>query len=208
MPLEGAELADFLSSRAGRLTGSRMADAMRMKKDGTPSQDRANLMRDLLAERLTGLSTRHYVSPAMQWGLDHEDEAKLAYQAETGVFISPCRFAEHPTIENFGATSDGLIAPNGLIEFKCPTTGVFIEWVRNGVVPDDHKPQMLTQIACYRRPWCEFVAFDPRILSAKRRLFIRRYEPKPEEIAEVEAAAIKFLAELDEAFDAFVSVAA
>ena len=82
-PLEGPALGHFLAARAGKLTGSRMRAAMSFLKNGAPSSDRNNLMRDLLAERLTGESVPHYVNPAMQWGLDHEDDMKAAYEAET-----------------------------------------------------------------------------------------------------------------------------
>ena len=81
---EGAALGHWLAARAGKLTGSRMKDVMAVKKDGTPKAERANLMRDLLAERLTGESVRHYVNDAMQHGTDTEDEAKSVYEATTG----------------------------------------------------------------------------------------------------------------------------
>ncbi len=53
-----------------------------------------------------------------------------------------------------------------------------------GVIPEKHKPQMVVQLACTGRQWCEFVAFDPRIRDPRRQLFVRRYEPTAEEIVE------------------------
>jgi predicted phage-related endonuclease len=194
------ERAHWLAERAGKLTASRMADAMAVKKDGTPTEARANLMRDLLAERLTGLTVRHFVTPAMEHGLICEDEAWRAYEASTGNFAQPSRFYEHPTIENFGCTPDREIDADGLGESKCPTTSTFVDWCLKGEVPAKHKPQMLAQLACTGRKWVEFVAYDPRIKSPEGRLFVRRFEPKPEEIEQVEEAARTFLAELDELF--------
>ena len=205
---EGDELAAWLSARAGKLTASRMRDAMDFLKSGAPSAKRTQLMRELLAERLTGHSVRHYVTDAMQHGLEMEADALAAYEAETGTFVLPAGFYDHPRIDNLGATPDGLLPDGGLIEAKCPTTATFVDWTMAGVVPDEHKPQMIVQIACTGRQWCEFVAYDPRIKDAKRRLFVRRYEPTADEIAAVESAAEAFLAELDRAFDAFTAVAA
>ena len=78
-------------------------------------------------------------------------------------------------------------------------------WILAGVVPDDHKPQMALQCACTGRPWVDFVAYDPRMPEAQR-LFVRRYTPTAEEIAEVEAEAVKFLAEVEEMFDQLTTV--
>ena len=39
MPLEGDALAAWLRARAGKLTASRMADAMSFKKNGEPTAE-------------------------------------------------------------------------------------------------------------------------------------------------------------------------
>lgn len=206
--MEGDELAAWLRARAGKLTASRMRDAMSFNKNGKPSEARSKLMRELLAERLTGDSVRHFVTDAMAWGLEKEADAKAAYEAHAGVFVGEAGFYDHPRIDNLGATPDGLLAHDGLLETKCPQTATFTEWVLAGVVPEDHKPQMAIQLACTGRKWCEFVAYDPRIRDERRRLFIRRYTPTLEEIAAVETAAEQFLSELDDLFDAFVTAQA
>lgn len=206
--LEGDELAAWLSSRCGKLTASRMRDAMSFKRDGTSTEARAKLLRELLAERVTGSSVRHFVTDAMAWGLEKEAEAKAAYEAVSGCFVGECGFYDHPRIDMLGATPDGLLDPCGLIETKCPTTATFLEWTLAGVVPEEHKPQMTAQIACTGREWCEFVAYDPRIKRADKQLFIVRFTPTAEELAAVEAGAEKFLAELDLMFDMFTARAA
>lgn len=208
MPLEGDELAAWLRARSGKLTASRMKDAVAVLKNGSPAKARSDLIRDLLAERLTGDSVRHYVSDAMQHGLDAEAEAKEVYEATTGVFIGAAGFYDHPKIDGFGATPDGLLRPDGLIEVKCPTTPKFVEWRMDGVVPDEHKPQMLAQCACTGRKWVEFVAYDPRVRDEAARLFVRRFIPTAEEIAACEAAAEKFLAELEAAWEILTTAAA
>lgn len=201
--------AAWLSARAGKLTASRMADAMAYRKDGKPAAERTKLMRELLAERLTGLSAPHYVNEAMEWGLEHEDEAVDVFVSRFPQYdVRPSRFYEHPTIDNFGATPDREVDADGLLEVKAPTTTTYLEWVMGGVVPEQHKPQMCAQMLCSGKTWCGFIAYDPRIKIESQRLFMRKYEPSAEELAAVEAAAVKFLDELDAAFDQFVSVAA
>lgn len=163
-------------------------------------------MHDLLAERVTGSSVRHYVSPAMEHGIQFEDEAKEFYELTTGAILMPAHYMPHPRIEHFGATPDALL-DDGLAEFKCPTPAKFIAWVIAGVVPAEHKPQMIAQCLCSGRAWCEFVAYDPRIRDAKRRLFVRRYTPTDDEMSAVEDAAARFLSELDAMFEQFTAAA-
>jgi hypothetical protein len=204
---EGDELAAWLAARAGKLTASRMRDAMSFRKDGKPSAERSQLMRELLAERITGHSVRHYVTDAMQHGLDTEADALAAYEAATGELVTPAGYYDHPRIDNVGATPDGLLSGDGLIETKCPTTATFIDWTMAGEVPAMHKPQMIIQLACTGRAWCEFVAYDPRIqatpanaacssgASSRRRTRLPRSRPR----------RCTFLAELDAMFAAFTA---
>lgn len=194
--LEGAALAHFLSARCGKLTASKAADAFAKLKKGGWAASRGNIIREILAERLTGDSVGHYVSAEMRWGLEHEDEGKAAFEAETGVMLAPCGVIDHPRIENLAATPDALIGALRTFELKCPTTTTFVEWRLAGVVPEEHKLQMDVQLACTGRPGAVFCAFDPRV-KVGTQLFIRDYKPGPERIAEVEQMAIEFLAEVE-----------
>lgn len=201
--MNAEDKAAWLSARAGKLTASRMADAMARLKNGDSAAARTQYMRELLAERLTGLSVPHVVNDAMLWGSEHEDEAVDMFVERYGRSPRLSRFYEHATIENFGATPDREI-DDGLLEVKCPTTATFIEWSLAGIVPEKHKPQMTAQLLCTGKNWCGFLAYDPRIRDERKQLFMRKYTPTADERAAVLAAAVGFLAELDEMFDAFV----
>ena len=206
--MNAEEKAAWLNARAGKLTASRMADAMAFLKNGQPAGARIKLLHELLAERLTGESVRHVVTDAMLWGMEHEDEAVDYFVARYSRTVRRSRFYEHPTIENFGATPDREIGDDGLIEVKCPTTTRYLEWVIAGVVPEEHKPQMCAQLLCTGKKWVGFMAYDPRIRDESKRLFIRKYEPTQDELERVEIAAVKFLNDLDEMFDRFVTTPA
>ena len=183
------------AARRGCLTASRMADAIAVLKNGKPSEARRKLMFDLLAERMSGVAVEHYVTPAMEWGIAHQADAMAAYEAETGELVGPEVFVLHPSIDWFGATPDGLVGSDGLVEIKCPTTPKFLAWRMAGEVPEEHRPQMLAQLACTGRQWVDFVAFDPRVQKGPQ-LFIRRFQPERSEIERIEAGARDFLAEL------------
>lgn len=196
--------AAWLADRCGKLTASRMADAMATLRDGRPAAARTKLLHELLAERLTGSSVSHVVTDAMQWGLDNEDEAVDRFVELTGRTVRLSRFYEHPVLTNFGATPDREL-DDGLLEVKCPTTTRFIEWTLAGVIPEEHKPQMAAQLLCTGKKWCGFLAYDPRVKNERKQLFMRKYEPTEEELHKVFAAASVFLDELDEMFDRFTT---
>lgn len=195
-----------LIARVGKLTASRMSDAMDYKKNGDPGAERKKYMMELVSERLTDIFVPHFVTPAMQWGGENEELAKIAYMAAKGIDIIDANFIDHPEIEFFGATPDGFVS-DGLIECKCPTTATFLGWLVAGVVPEEHKPQMTAQLLCTGRQWCDFAAFDPRMPEGKR-LFIRRYEPSAEERTNVEGHAIQFLKETEALFQRVIEAEA
>lgn len=196
----------WLNQRVGCLTASRMADAMAMLKSGKPSESRNKLLIEILAERMTGDAAPHFVNDAMRWGIEQEPMAKSAFEATTGNLLDACGFILHPSIEYFGASPDSLLDDDAVVEFKCPTTTTHIGWLLAGVMPDQHKPQVLAQLACTQRSRAVFVSFDPR-MPAARQLFIKEWTPTAAEIEAVETAAREFLRELDAMFQQLAEAA-
>ncbi len=195
---------EWLKERCGCLTASRMAEAMDFLKGGKESEKRRKLKIEIIAERMTDIMVSRFVNDAMQWGIETEPAARARYEEVTGTLVSLCGFALHGDIPFFGASPDGLIDDDGLLEVKCPTTTTYTEWLTGGVVPEQHKPQMLAQLAVTGRKWVDFFAFDPRIKAERHQHFLRRFEPKEEEILKVEAAAVMFLAEVDALFETVI----
>lgn len=204
--MDDSNRAAWLAERCGKLTASDMGDATSFKKrGGEPTQARIDLMVAIIGERLTGRTKRTFVTPAMEWGLETELAAKDAYMKKTGAQIRPSGFYNHAHIPFCGATPDGELAPDGLIELKCPTTETFIKWRMSGVVPEEHKPQMLLQLACTRRNWVEFCAYDPRIKDEGKQIFIRRFHPEPRDIMGIELVATMFLNDVEALWETFHS---
>jgi putative phage-type endonuclease len=187
---------EWMQSRLGRVTASRAADVMAKTKSGY-SASRANYMAQLITERLTGQPTEGFSSAAMQWGTDTEPQARTAYEMMTGRDVVEVGFIQHPTIDGFGASPDGLVGDDGLIEIKCPNTATHIETLLAEKVPSKYIIQMQVQMLCTGRSWCDFVSFDPR-LPGNMVFWMSRVEADAEMQAEIEAEVRKFLAELTE----------
>ena len=194
------------AARRGLLTASRIKDALAVLKNGSPSESRRKLMFDLLAERISGYAVDHFVTDAMRHGIENQGPAIEAYQVETGEIVGAEVFVLHPEIDWAGATPDGLVGSDGLLEVKCPTTPKHLAWLMAGEVPEEHKLQMTFQVACTRRQWVDFVSFDPRV-PPKSRLFIKRFVPTADEIRRVEDGARAFLDELSAMAEQFEETA-
>lgn len=196
--IQGSE--EWLAARLGKVTASRMADVMAKTKSGWGA-GRANYMAELICERLTGSQADRFTNAAMQHGTETEPQARVAYEFMTGNAVAEIAFVDHPTIGMSGASPDGLVGDDGLIEIKCPNTATHIDTLLNDTVPDKYRKQMLWQMACTGRRWCDFVSFDPR-LPPDLQLWITQVIPEPGEIAELETAVSAFILEMDEKIQA------
>jgi putative phage-type endonuclease len=189
----------WFAERLGKVTASRVADVVAKTKSGY-SASRANYMAELVVERLTGQRGASFSNAAMQWGTEQEPNARAAYEARTGHLVEETGFVPHPTIPMSGASPDGLVGDNGLVEIKCPNTATHIETMLSGTVPEKYMLQMMWQMACTDRKWCDFVSYDPR-LPENMQLWIKRIELDLPLINGLEREVMKFLAELDAKID-------
>ena len=182
--------------RIGKVTGSRVADIVARTKSGY-SASRATYLGQLVAERLTGVSGEStYTSPAMDWGIQQEAKARAAYAFYRDVDVALCGFVQHPSIEMAGASPDGLVGDDGLVELKCPNTATHIETLIGESIPSKYQVQMLWQMACTGRRWCDFVSFDPRLPDGVG-IVVLRFERDEQRIKELEEEVRSFIFEVE-----------
>lgn len=201
--------AAWLAARTGALTASNMNAVMEKLKSGKPSAARYALAKQLLAERLTGDVVSHFVTPAMQWGIEREPDAVTEYEVRTGELLQETGFHVHREIEYFGASPDRLLGVDTVVEVKCPSTHTHIGWMLEGAgePPPEHQAQILAQMACTRRGRAVFISYDPR-LPLRQQLYVVEWTPPLERIAEVEERAREFLREVDAMWDRLQEVGA
>lgn len=177
--------------RLGKVTGSRVADVLAKTKSGY-STSRKNYMMELLCQRLTGIREESFTSQAMQRGIDLEPIARSHYEAKHGVMVIESSFVFHPMIKAFGASPDGFVGENGLIEIKCPNTAQHVDFLTTKKPDGKYITQMQAQMACTNRAWCDFISFDDRL-------------PEPHQIAEVRIFRDeKFIGEMEQEIESFL----
>lgn len=180
--------------RLGKVTASRVADIIAKTSKG-PAASRANYLAELVCERLTGRVAESFKSEAMNWGTANEPEAREAYEFYAGATVEQIAFMEHPTIEHAGCSPDGLVGDVGLIEIKAPATSTHLEYLLTKKIPAKYITQMMWQMACCQRSYCDFVSYDPR-LPENLRLFIKRVHRDEATIKELETEVAAFLLEI------------
>lgn len=187
---------EWLDARCGKVTASRVADVLAVKKDGKPTAERERYLMELVGERLTGLATSHYLIGPMLEGSEREPQAADAYAFLHGADIDKVGFVEHPSIAMAGASPDRLVGDLGLVEIKCPTLRTHLDTLLTGEIPEQYLPQMRWQMACTGRAWCDFATWHPGV-PPHLRLWVKRLHCDDAQIAKDEAAVIAFLSEVD-----------
>ncbi len=191
--------AEWFAARLGCVTASRVKDVMASGRGGAPSATRKNYMMELLCERLTGQSGGADLSrnAAVQRGVELEPFACMAYEADKGLMVAETGLVMHPTIPGFGASPDGLVGDDGVLEIKCPNTATHIATMQSERHDPQYEWQMLAQMACTGRSWADFVSYDDR-LPEPLQYVCHRFERDFKRIREMEAEIKAFLEELGE----------
>jgi len=187
--------AEWFNERLGKVTASRVADVIAKTKTGWGAS-RANYAAQLVAERLTGKVIDGYRNAAMDWGITTEPDARVAYEFLTDAIVEQVGFVPHPTISMSGASPDGFVGDDGLVEIKCPNTATHIETLLGQNVPGKYITQMQWQMACTGRKWCDFVSFDPRMPETMQ-LFVKRIGCDTALMHDLEMQVFNFLLEID-----------
>jgi hypothetical protein len=121
----------------------------------------------------------------------------MAYEATAGALVQETGFVKHPSIAWCGASPDGLIGDDGMLELKCPESTTHLEWMEAGKVPPEHLPQIQGQMAVTGRHWVDFCSYDPRFPPGLQ-LFIVRVERDEDYIKQLHADVCAFLVEVED----------
>lgn len=97
-----------------------------------------------------------------------------------------------------GVSPDSVINDDGLLEIKCPDGAKHVAWIRAGVVPDEHKPQVHGALIITEREWCDFHSYCPGYPDFTIRVYQDMYTEALRKhltrfLAELEDAKLKFI---------------
>lgn len=155
---------EWFAARKGRVTGSKVGAILGLSPWSTPG----DVLRAMVRE-YHGAEREFTGNAATEWGTANEPGAMLDYELETGNTIIPAFFEEMGDI--FGASPDGYIGDDGLIEIKCPYSKRDIESAEEFKTLADqpyYYAQIQFQLYCTGRQWCDFYQWSPRAQSLER----------------------------------------
>lgn len=198
---------EWFAARVGKITASRMNDVMVERergefksgpRKGQPKpQPKAitDYVHQLAAERMTMKPRKQVKAAALAWGHTVEPAAVAAYQAETGLIVTPAEFTVHPLYDFIGASPDFLVDDDGGGEIKSPeSTEVHLETLLTGL-PSEHIEQIQGGLWVTGRKWWDFVSYHPDF-PLKHRIYIQRVPRDDEYIGRLEAACLLLDAEV------------
>jgi len=186
--------AEWHELRRGKVTASRVADILSKTKTGA-SASRQNYLIELALQRTTKTIEPSYTNAAMEWGTATEPQARVAYEINTNNFVDQVPFIDHPKIQGFGCSPDGLVGKDGLLEIKCPNSATHWEYFKAKEPPKKYFIQMQAQMSVTGAKWCDFVSFDPR-MPERSQLLIVKIPRDAEFILYMEAEIKQFLEEV------------
>ncbi len=141
---------EWFEARKNRLTASVVGAVL----DEAPYMTRDEVMRMMVREYHDAPKEWHG-NVATEYGNANEDGARWQYELETGNEVKPAFF---DTYEDWlGASADGYIEHDGLIEIKCP----YSKKIKSIKDQPHYYSQIQVQLLCTGREWCHFYTFTP-----------------------------------------------
>lgn len=151
---------EWFAVRCGIATGSRFSDVLATVKSGEAA-GRRNYRVKLALETITGKPVEDiFQTQAMKDGSEREPIARSLVEFRHGYDITQVGFIRHDTIP-CGVSPDGLIEKDGMVEHKCPTAGVHLEYLRTVGMPSTYFAQVQGQLWIAERDWCLFTSYHP-----------------------------------------------
>lgn len=148
---------EWLALRRGKFTASTFKDLFM----GKETQGYKDAIYKVAFERLTGTSPENFTNEYMQRGTELEPEARAWYEFERNIDVVSGGFFEYNSW--IGASPDGLIGEDGLLEIKCPKYSTMMDYLIKKELPKTYYYQVHGQLLVTDRKWCDFLAYHPSL---------------------------------------------
>jgi len=174
---------EWFKVRRGKITSSEYHKIM------GKAAELSDTTKTYLLERVSELFGAESVTPgnaATEWGTKWEPTAVDYYADIKKTPVQAASFIVHS--DYYGGSPDGLVAPDGIIEVKCPHNSA--NHFKHGLIKSDEdfkkkKPdyyyQCLSNMVCANAQWCDFISFDPRV-KEDYMMFVYRLHRNEDEI--------------------------
>ena len=182
---------EWFAARCGIPTASNFDKIVTTK--GDPSKSAKKYMYQLAGEAITGIKEETYQNGQMQRGIELEAEARTFYDLIRDSEVTEVGFCYRDEKKQVGASPDGLVGADGLLEIKCPLLSTHVEYLLSNKLPTVYFQQIQGQLYVTDRKWCDFLSYYPGMQP-----FIIRVDRDEEYIEKMDKILQTFVSELDE----------
>lgn len=165
---------EWLRIRAGVATASRFKAVLtdpKTKKDqeaGKLSQTALTYAYELAGEILTGEPAEGFSTIHTRRGQELEPQLRADYEMLADCDVQQVGFVKRG---RFGASPDGLVGDDGLVEFKTHLPKLLIPMLLDGEFPEEHEAQVQGQLWVTGRLWVDLCAYYPGLPLFKVRAY-------------------------------------
>ena len=131
---------------------------------GKRSKSREKYLYEKASQSLTGQSKPLFKTYEMQWGTDHEAEARDLFAFSKDVEVSECAMVWLDEDKKHHISPDGLMLDlqEGL-EIKCPQLQTHDDYLESGKLPTQYKLQVQTSLALTGWEVWHFLSYFPGV---------------------------------------------
>lgn len=149
---------EWFEARKNRITGSMVGAALGVNPWAAPDDAMRTMVRAAL-----GAESEFTGNIATQHGQANEKNALQDFEMQTGLSVKETGFVVHPEYEWLGASPDGLIGDDAVLEIKCPFGKRHdVDPVFSSALEQPHYyAQTQIEMLCTGRNVCHFYQWTP-----------------------------------------------
>jgi putative phage-type endonuclease len=148
--------SEWFEQRKGKITGSRVGAILGLSPFSKPKDVMRSMVRDY-----HGAESEFKGNVATNYGTANEPAATFDFEFETGLNVSETGFHVHSEFDWLGASPDGFIGEDDVIEIKCPygkrESSDFLSYIEQ----PHYYAQMQIEMFCSGRKKCHFFQWSP-----------------------------------------------
>ena len=183
----------WLKLRAGKPTSSKFSSLV--TGTGQPSKSLEDYAIQLATEKYIGgpIDDGWQGNKFTERGHELEAESRADYQMTRQVTVEPVGFVTDDLMR-WGASTDGLVGDDGLVEFKNLIATRFMKLLiyvaKHNKTPPEYIPQVQGELFVTERQWCDIVFYHPQFDP-----IVFRHEPDPKFQSTLKDQLTKVIAE-------------
>jgi len=137
---------------------------------GEQSKQMEKYLYTIAAEKVSGIKSEIFQTPAMLHGIETEAEAVQFYELSTGQETETVGFCLDDS-GLFGCSPDRLIGDKGLLEVKCPQPQTQVAYLLSPEdLERDYFQQVQGQLFITGRLWCDLLSYSRGLKPVIRRI--------------------------------------